>query len=204
MVRFRQAFVRIGNASQAVWSIIGVVVFLAIVLFFLGSRIGSMHKEVYHEHATSEAYADAQEQYRQKCLSLTTTREVATCFDEVIKSSRETQRAEEDLYAQKRMAAWAEWMFYATFLIGVVSVFVTTAGVFPVRRTLDLQRTATEAATEAAKASVEANRLNREGFIADQRPWLSVEVVVTGPLKPDPYGMRVGIEFTLKNFGKPE
>ena len=90
------------------------------------------------------------------------------------------------------MAAWAEWMFYATFLIGVVSVFVTTAGVFLVRRTLDLQRTATEAATEAAKASVEANRLNREGFIADQRPWLSVEVVVTGPLKPDPYGMRVG------------
>jgi hypothetical protein len=94
------------------------------------------------------------------------------------------------------MADWAKWMFYATFLIGIVSVAVAIAGVFMVRRTLHLQRVATEAATAAVDQG-------RKALIADQRPWLTVEAECSAPITWTEYGgVHFPFRFKLINVGR--
>lgn len=92
---------------------------------------------------------------------------------------RERQEHHEiaDLQAQKDMAFWAERMTWATY----GSVALTFAGVLLIWRTLKHTRRTADAAIAAveegqrtADAAIEANRINRDMFIRDQRAWLSI------------------------------
>jgi hypothetical protein len=122
--------------------------------------IESTGDEVYHDHNTSIAYANAQEEFRNECLGRASVQELPGCLEGIAEAARETQRAEEDLHAQVQMAKWARWMFYATLIVGVASVFVATVGILLVSETLALQRTATSEAAKATREAVEANRLS--------------------------------------------
>lgn len=174
-----------------------------VMLLFIAAMMASVYEEVYYEYATSKAYADAHEKFRNKCLGSATIDEALSCFEDAIESARETQRSEEDLYAQKQMAVWAKWMFYATSLIGVVSIGVAVAGVVLVRETLNAQRLATQEATKATRAAIEANRLSMDALIADQRPWVTVEKVE--PNTDLQWGSVQGyiqVQVHMKNVGK--
>jgi hypothetical protein len=59
----------------------------------------------------------------------------------------------------------------------------------------------TRAATAAAEAAVEANRLNREAFIAEQRPWLKIEAGIGGPLHWNMNGGNLSFVFDIENIG---
>ncbi len=60
-----------------------------------------------------------------------------------------------------------------------------------------------DVAKEAADASLEANKLNREMFIAENRPWIDVRNIrIDGPLMFDDWGAQVDIAFDVENVGK--
>ena len=85
--------------------------------------------------ADYKAYGVAEETYR-KCAARSPVEEALRCYAEAEKASREDHRAEQDLNAQRQMADWAEWMFYATAIIGAFTVGVAGVGVYWVRETL--------------------------------------------------------------------
>jgi hypothetical protein len=66
----------------------------------------------------------------------------------------------------------------------------------------EANRIAAAAAKQAAEATAEANRINREAYLADQRPWLRIDAVVAGPItwKADSVNMR--FVFGLENVGR--
>ena len=61
-----------------------------------------------------------------------------------------------------------------------------------------------QAARVAAEAAQEANRLTRENFVIDVRPWIAVEeIVATEDITYDPSnGVTVGINISVKNVGR--
>lgn len=183
--------------------ILGVAIgILSICLFFLWAQISSMREEVYHEYATSKAYADAQESVRNKCIAFPTVEEIKSCFDDAVDSSREPQRSEEDLYTQKQMAVWAKWMFYATLFIGVMSIFIASAGVYLVQRTLRLQSHATRHSARATMAAIKANQLAHDAYIAERRPWLTVKIDMRTDLMISEAAVIGEVKVEIQNIGK--
>lgn len=66
---------------------------------------------------------------------------------------------------------YAQWI---ASISGALGLGVSIAAVFLVWRTLELNRTATNAASAAAVAAADANKDARELFAIEQRPWLSI------------------------------
>ena len=95
------------------------------------------------------------------------------------RSAAAEQREKDDLVAQQSMARAADDMLYLSkwqlglAIIGVIAIITT------------LLYTA-----KTANAAIEANNLNREAFINDQRAWLDVDVEVISDLvwNPGPTG----------------
>ena len=125
------------------------------------------------------------------------------------------QREKDDLDAQRQMAR-AAW---AMFIVAALGLLITAAGVFLIYRTLIHTKAAAVAARDmvkqgeeatkatliAAKAAVEANKIQREAFIADQRAWLVIESsVVTSDLVWDREEKRgaFSVRTTIMNRGK--
>jgi hypothetical protein len=59
----------------------------------------------------------------------------------------------------------------------------------------------TKSMETTAKAASDANRLNRDNFLATERPWVKVDIEVAGPLFYDVNGVNVALRFRLKNIG---
>lgn len=114
------------------------------------------YEAVYHDYATSKAQADAGEIFEQVCTdpNLATISDALDCAKEAIKSARETQRAEEDLYAQKQMASAAWWLLLITAFIGVVSIGITGIGTYFLLRTIRISAKANEVSREAGQVSL--------------------------------------------------
>jgi hypothetical protein len=132
---------------------------------------------------------------------------------------RQEDREIADLQAQNDMAFWAMLMFFAT----VVATFVTAAGVLLIYHTLkytkamagDTQRTAdaadatateakksTVAAMRAAAAAIKANTLQRNMFIASNRPWLCLDpALIISDLKWNAGAAQITFQLHIHNFG---
>jgi hypothetical protein len=100
------------------------------------------------------------------------------------------------------MTAFKPWEdTFAQWLMAVLSVFATgasIAAVVLVRDSLKLTR-------EATNAAVEANRLTRQIYVAENRAWIEIEhVIATSPLtwnKETKEG-RLTLNIAVKNTGK--
>lgn len=73
--------------------------------------------------------------------------EALRCFQEAEKRSRDEQRAEQDLDAQRQMSEWADRLFWLTFALGTSTLGVTGLGVYWVKETL----TATQQTLEVTR-----------------------------------------------------
>jgi hypothetical protein len=170
----------------------------------------SNREKIYYAYVTSKTYAEASEKFKIECSKLASAEDIRRCFERVLESAREPQRAEEDLRAQKEMAQWAYWMVIASGFIGVTIVGIAGVGVYWAKQTWDLQRAATTAATQAADAavkasdaSIEANALQRDMFITENRPWLCLESIsVAAPLVWEGGHARMKFKLCLQNFGR--
>lgn len=126
------------------------------------------YKVADQEHERYYANADARDKAYRECLETSATiPEAAYCVEHTGQATREAERAEQDLSAQREMAQWAEGMLWATLIVGVAATGVSLLGVHYIKKTL-IQADDTNAAAEAAN---EANRIAR----AEQRPWLVIE-----------------------------
>jgi len=198
-------FKHIRGYGLAPWIVPCAALVLASLFFVIIIESRSYRERVYHEYATAEADADAQGKFAIECSKLATVEEVRQCFEDVIESSREPQRAEEDLYAQKQMAQWAYWLFVVSSLIGVMSVGVAIGGVYWVHRTWQLQRRATEESTKATLAAVEANKFQRRAFVAEQRAWIPIrqqDISIYRPLRWQGDSANLTIQIVIRNTGQ--
>jgi hypothetical protein len=55
---------------------------------------------------------------------------------------------------------------------------------------------------DAVNAAVQANNLNREIFLASERPWIPAKVETVGSIRYDENGLNIIFRFKLKNIGK--
>ncbi|RTM14350.1 MAG: hypothetical protein EKK33_06650 [Bradyrhizobiaceae bacterium] len=97
----------------------------------------------------------------------------------------------------------------AAFTLGLVFVGLFQAVLFLVQlrfmnASMRHATAASNAAKDAAQAATEANKLNRDNFIADQRPWLGMtgELKFTRPFSPVNGGYVTEVECLIANFGK--
>jgi hypothetical protein len=171
----------------APWIVLAGLIVLSVLLLVIILVASSEREQVYQQYATSQAYAEAQERFKTECYGLTTIEEIRKCFELIIKNTREPQRAEEDLSAQKQMARWAELMTYITLGIGIATVSV---------------------ASISAYFFVQSNSLNRQALIASHRAWMKLtrnEIQSSLTWIKDEQGYDVGkieIDFDVSNIGK--
>lgn len=101
------------------------------------------------------------------------------------------QREKDDLVAQETSAAAAEGMLvvaWGQLLLGTLGAVALFAAL--------IQQ------TRATRAAIEANRINREAYIAEQRPWITIKPVAGGELAVDENGAVGFVHVILKNIGK--
>jgi len=81
---------------------------------------------------------------------------LSECVREAVEATREYQRAEEDLKAQKDMALWALGMLVATGVLGFITLVVSIVGVWFVIRTFEQTRRQANIAEDSAQKQLRA------------------------------------------------
>lgn len=145
---------------------------------------------IYSEYAEYQTKAEAEKHLYDRCIDAGLSKyELAKCINEIIETSRQPQRAEEDLKAQKEMAFWSKYSAIFGGVIGIVTIFAGGVGLY----------IAGGAWREARRAA----DIAREQVAASERPWLSIEAEIGGPLVFDKNGdWRITLLFKLENHGK--
>jgi len=152
------------------------------------------------EHETYYASREAREKAFTKCLERSLTIPVAIrCINNSGNSSREDERAEQDLNAQREMAQWAKGMLWATLIIGMGTIITTAVGVWFVKRTLDSTNIAVVETSKATVAMNEANQIMRE----EQRAWVAVDFVAGSSVSYslDSNSIMLELDINPENFG---
>lgn len=166
-------FERIGRLPAGAWITFGGVIVLGTILLALAVTFSGVYQTAYHDHAANARKAAIERQFEQQCAEIQIPDELRRCFEAVIETGHDTQRAQEDLQAQKRMADYTLLLLWVTACIGLPSLALTAAGVYLVAETI----TAT-----------------RELAIAEKRAWLNVDEIY---LASDPQVTERGFEFPL-------
>lgn len=159
--------IRDGTYSLIVLAIAGFVG----VAFLFGHMIYSKgYQRASHDQQAERSATDASKRTKAECAKRPTVQAAIECYDDAEKTSREHQRAEQDLNAQREMADWTETMLWSGLVLGVLTTAIAGLGVYWVRATLVEARNTTAAATAATRAAVEANALT----MRENRPWIVI------------------------------
>ncbi len=109
------------------------------------------------EHSIYYAERDQAEKKFRECLNTSMDLDSARdCTDDVPKLTRETERSEQNLIAQREMARWAEAVLLATWTIGLLSFFATLIGIRYIHLNLVATRKMIEQTEYFAKKQVRA------------------------------------------------
>tara|TARA_E500000305_G_scaffold106506_1_gene105229 strand:+ start:670 stop:1530 length:861 start_codon:yes stop_codon:yes gene_type:complete len=134
---------------------------MIIFLIIVRATYSGLYESVYHEYATSEHQAARKDEFEKRCSGITAVEELRRCFNAHIKSGWETQRAQEDLYAQKEMAEWTFWTFLVAGFVGVPSVVATIWGIWLV--VLNLRE-----AKRVSRLAITSNRMTAKAMRATE------------------------------------
>lgn len=163
---------RYGNFAPYILTVIGLSVVCVTAWMVSHSKGYQRANEVYE---SEKAAYSTQYDLQRQCLSLSTSVQIKECFSRQEAPSREHERAEQDLSAQREMADWAEKMLWASLL----GTLVTGVGVVYVALTLGEARATTtaalKAADEAEKATVAAQEsvsVTRDIGVAQTRAYV--------------------------------
>lgn len=147
---------------------IGLLACFVAVLLAVAIWKSATLSEFYRHSAeqTSKSYGYAAEENISRSCTGRDFAATAKCIKEIVEATHEAQTAQNHLTAQRDMALWA----FAMFWIGVVSIALTSVGIFFVKQTLDANRAIVETAAEA-------NRNARELGEAQVRAYLTFQDV---------------------------
>lgn len=177
------------------------LVCIAYVSFTFSFSYG--YQRANEEHSTYYAERDQTETNYRECLDASTSlKDARACIDNSPIKSREAERAEQDLNAQREMAQWAEGMLWAAWIVGILTLVATVAGVRLVQLTfIATQEMASDtlkigmeqvaAASESVLAARDANAIVARQLRASYKPWISVEI--EGDFLVSPAGKPFGI-----------
>lgn len=132
---------------------------------------------------------------------------------EALAKEREKSAAVERRLAAetKRLADYTLALAIFTFILALVAIgqaFLFYVQLKYLRQAANDARLAAEAAKDSAVEAGKANTLSRETMIADQRPWVSLDITIDSELAYDSVGWDAGkrwhiqLNYTLKNHGK--
>lgn len=105
----------------------------------------------------------------------------------------------------------SEPISFYTFVLAIFTGLLALVAVFQIAHLIRSNTEATKAANaaeKAANAAIASNEISRGIMIAEQRPWIAVEVNVAGPLAYDAKGWDAGVrwhiplKYNLRNLGK--
>jgi hypothetical protein len=122
-----------------------------------------------------------------------------TAEDESEYRERQEARNEADLRAQQGMF----WAAAASVVLTALGVWLIWKTLVYTRATVEEARKGTAAATQAAEAALEANKLNRDVFVAEQRAWVAIKniKIASSLLWSDKQG-NIAIQFAIENTGR--
>lgn len=170
------------------WNLAGVTVLggLFLGLFLGGLWIGTekaANAERERQYAEVAATNPDEELYR-RCDVLPTREEAFQCFREQVAASREGQRSEHDLSAQRSMAQSAFIMLLVTGGLGLLTFALSAVATYLLRETLSETRG--------------ANQIARD----DRRAWIGFDSVIISPdARVDANQVHVTVKVALKNYG---
>ena len=107
------------------WALVAFAFLFVTNAIFAGIIYSNVYDSVYHGYATSKHEAARKDEFESRCSQITAVEELRSCFERHIETGWETQRAQEDLNAQKEMADWAFLMLIVTGLVGVATIVIT-------------------------------------------------------------------------------
>jgi hypothetical protein len=176
------------NTAKTIFCAIAILAFALLILFWgvqIGSGLGRFGAE---RHYHSSQYAADTKERIEKCRFEGTSGSAGAseCVSTAIDDSREHQRAEDDLNAQKDMAWWAQNMFYISAIQLPISIF----GIYALIQTINQSRAAITRADEANKIAVGA-----------QRPWLKIDLIGFSGHTSE-INLRLDLFAEIKNTGK--
>lgn len=143
------------------------------------------------EHAAYYAERHQAEVNYRECLEAAVTLNGAReCINNAPSRTRDAQRAEQDLNAQREMAQWAEGMLWAAWTVGLLTFFATVIGVRYIYLTLvstqDMAAQAESIGNKQVAASIaavnaarDANKVAAEQFKMGFKPKLKLNI--SGP-----------------------
>lgn len=200
------------NSFRPIIDAVFVVTLVALVIGMIWdvaskNAYDQIQSKSYGEHYSSEA-----DQRIERDCAKREGAALVECVKEVIETSHEQQRDENDLAAQRGMERWAFWMLVAT----LGSVAVTTIGVVYVALTLREARETTAAAFKGADAAEESvaearkatkfaqdsTDIARETMLASDRPWINIKAKMAADLIFTDTTVSAAIQCTFKNIGK--
>lgn len=79
------------------------------------------YQAAYQKYQAERTQERASDYHYNKCLTETTIEAALYCYKKAEKTSRDDQRADDDLNAQRQMADWAEGMLWATIAMFIVT-----------------------------------------------------------------------------------
>lgn len=165
--------------------------FLAILIFNSGWVAGNSDGEY---TARSAVYADHAQEQIELCLSLVDNSDKAECIIKLTNTYNEQERSEANLVVQNKIEAWTFGMLVASML----TVGVTSIGIWYVRKTLIQANETNVAAVSAARAANEANLIMRQ----EARPWVTIKKEALCEIHDNGFALKISWNYDLINKGK--
>jgi hypothetical protein len=139
-------------------------------------------------------------------------REAADERDRCSEAAEDYRLKANDLIQQTRSAEAAEAIVRLTYgqslmaltglILGGITMVAAIAAAVYARQAASETKRGANAAADAADAAAEANSLNRQTLVADQRPWIKVGVTVAGPVVWGHETCLISMSVAMENIGK--
>ena len=145
------------------WALIGVSIFLISAAFFSAWIISGYQaaERVRSQKYVEEAGSNPDHKLLESCRRFTTPDEILDCLSEQVRESREGERSEQDLYAQRNMATAAWATVGITSVLGILTFGVSIYAAVLLRDTL--------------RANCEAVEVARKSISLQMRPFFVFE-----------------------------
>jgi len=151
--------------------------FAALIMLTVGLSIGESLG--YHE-AQSDGYAaqypNETDQRVEKCFDQVDIARAKECAQEEITASRDDQRSEQDLGAQRQMAKWAYWLLLFTVAQSLLGVLGFGALLITIKQGRDANDISREGVRNQSRAYLAVS-----GVEIEEPDWYQLEIKDVGP-----------------------
>lgn len=182
-----------GNLFKLATLLTGIVILaLFVILIFSSGWVNgsAAGKQTAHSNANYDYSQDKIE----ACLNIVSDSAKADCFIKLVSTHNDQKRSEAELIVQTEIATWT----FGMLIVAMLTVVITSIGIWYVRATLIQANSTNSAAVSAAYAANEANRIMRQ----EARPWVTIKREVSCEITDNGFSFGISWNYDLINKGK--